>query len=836
MELAYPIDGPLRENFDEMTDKAGAFRPGWDAVMGYFKNVAEGDFARSREQAIRLIQQNGVSYNIYGDPKGLYRPWEMDLFPHVIPEAEWKPLEAGLLQRAHLLDLILKDVYGPMRCLKEGLIPPEIVHGFSGFLRPCHGLEVALDRRLHFYAADIGRSPDGVFWIIGDKTQAPTGAGYALENRIVLSRVLDDLFKSNHVHRVAGAFQAFKRTLEQLSPKKRDHPRIVVLTSGTSNNLYFEHSYLARYLGYTLVHGEDLAFRHNQIYLKTLTGLQPIDVILRFVPDSLTDPLELNRVSADGIAGLVHAVRSGNLSVANSLGSGFVENPAFMAFLPNLCQYFLGEPLKLNSVATWWCGQQKERDYVLANLKNLIIRPAEPEEGLTSIYPDRLSPEDLSALEAKIRHRPHLYVGQERIKLSTTPILSEGRLEPRSLCLRSFVMASADGFVTIPGGLARMATGADQLIISDQAGTRSKDVWVTSPQPIQPISLLSQSQGTDTIIRSGGDVASRIADNLFWLGRYTERAEGLCRLLKRLLLIQYELDSSSFESNDDYRTLLKTFFALAQAPTQRLEPPAKVADAISPEKPRIQALLEEGRVFQLLSSLYQLSHSARDRLSDEIWMIFNQINQMNILLQNSSPPPSVDSLLAHLDQLILSLAAFDGLTSESMSRGQGWRFLDKGRRLERALHVLMMLRHTVVEPVADETPLLDKLLEINLCRATYRRRYLSHLGIAPVLDLILFDERHPRSMGHQVLKLKSLISKLPEEKRNPLQSPEGKMMAKILERFRAADLKALSRVEGGRRKELESFLNEAEESLTLLFDSLNKSYLAHVQSSRFDRR
>ncbi len=816
--------------FNELTLSNGSCRPSWPSVFAYFNNLSSDGLANSRDQALRLIQKNGVTYNIYGDPEGLYRPWEMDLVPHIIDNEEWNLLENGLAQRAHLLDLLMRDVYGPLNVLKHNLLPPEIIYGHPGYLRSCHGFSLPHQQHLHFYAADLGRSPDGSFWVIGDRTQAPFGAGYALENRIVLSRVLDPLFRSVYVHRIAGTFHKLKNTLVRMALTNRNNPRIVLLTPGPTSPFYFEHSYLARYLGYSLVHGEDLAFRNNHIFLKTLSGLKPIDVIFRFMNDEDTDPLELARESTSGIAGLVQAVRAGNVVVANSLGTGLLESPALMAFLPSLCRYFLGEELKINSVATWWCGQAKERNYVLANLSNLIIKPVVPESGVTSIYTHELLPNELDALKNKILQAPHLYVGQEKIHLSTTPIIADGHIEMRSLCLRSFAVAHENSFSVMPGGLTRVASSPNSFIVSDQQGAKSKDTWIVSPIPVPtPTLLRSTDESEVTIIRSGGDVASRVADNLFWLGRYTERVENLCRLLRALLLSRYDNTQPDIEDNP----LFQSYLHVAKAPLQLIETITQplVTKSANIESQKIRSLLEAGNIFSLLASLYRVAHCVRDRLSDDVWMIFNQINQICQNLQQTKDF-TLDQTLTTLDTLILNLVASDGLASQGMSRGQGWRFLDKGRRVERALQISETMLQVLVKPTIDETSLLETIMDINLSLSTYRRRYLSRISATLMLDLMFFDERNPRSLAHQVVKLQAHVAKLPEEHKRPWQTQEGKIILETLSTIRLSDPRTLAQVDAGRRKELETFLIRFNGLLHEFVNTLTNNYFSHTRFSQ----
>src|ERR1700677_4523292 len=377
-----PTDGV----YDEMAAAPGVLRPHWDTFIGLMSGLGGGELARRWRIARQRIRDNGVTYNVYGDPLGMDRPWNLDSIPLLIPPAEWNALEAGLIQRAHLLNYILADLYGPQQLLRGGLLPPALVFANPGFWRSCHGMPRAVHPYLHLLAVDVARSPDGQWWVLADRTQAPSGAGYALENRIVIAETFPDLFREFQVQRLASFFRLFRNTLLNLSPSRRDNPRVVILSPGPFNETYFEHSYLARYLGFTLVQGGDLTVRDSRVFLKTLEGLKQVDVILRRVDDGFCDPIELRSDSYLGVAGLLQAVRAGNVTVANALGSGLIETSAFMPFFPGLCRRMLGEEMKLPAAATWWCGEAPALQYVLDNLDYLVIKPAFPSRAMEPVF------------------------------------------------------------------------------------------------------------------------------------------------------------------------------------------------------------------------------------------------------------------------------------------------------------------------------------------------------------------------------------------------------------------------------------------------------------------
>ncbi|MGL4549878.1 MAG: circularly permuted type 2 ATP-grasp protein, partial [Gemmataceae bacterium] len=406
---------PPAGGFDEAFAPGGLARPHWHGLLRSLRGFGLPALKHRWAEARHLIRQNGVTYNVYGDPRGMARPWQLDPVPLVLSTAEADALEAGLTQRGRLLEALLRDLYGPQHTLTHGLLPPELVFENAAFLRPCHGSKPPGDRYLHLYAANVGRDPDGYFWVLGDRTQCPSGAGYALENRIVLSRMLPDVFRECQVQRLALFFRTLRDTLAAIAPHGRDNPRIVLLTPGPYNETYFEHAYLARYLGYPLVEGGDLTVRDNRVFLKVLGGLQPVDVIFRRLDDDFCDPLELRHDSFLGVPGLVQAARSGTVAVANALGSGLLETPALLAFLPGLCRHLLGEELRLPSAPTWWCGQPREMEHVLANLDDMVIKPARPSLRLEPTFAGELTRPRRDALAARIRAAPRDFIGQQRV-------------------------------------------------------------------------------------------------------------------------------------------------------------------------------------------------------------------------------------------------------------------------------------------------------------------------------------------------------------------------------------------------------------------------------------
>jgi uncharacterized circularly permuted ATP-grasp superfamily protein/uncharacterized alpha-E superfamily protein len=801
----------------------GVLRPPWRALDECLRKLGARGMALRYEQARRLIRENGVTYNVYGDAHGLDRPWQLDPLPLMLAASEWEALARGIAQRARLIETVVADAYGPQRLLKDGHLDPALVFAHPAFLRPCHGHQPPGARWLHVYAADLVRGQDGAWRVLADRTQAPAGAGYALENRIVLSRALSDGYRHCGVQRLAGFFIAMRRMFSSLAGRlkiRRDNPRIVLLTPGPYNETYFEHAYLARYLGYTLVEGGDLTVRDDQVFLKTLGGLHRVDVILRRLDDDFCDPLELRRDSSLGVAGLVAAARAGNVVVANALGSGIGENAALMPSLPRLCRLLFGEDLVLPAVETLWGGDAAGD--LRARFDELVIRPAFGSVRAPAKRGGDLEAEERQRLLHRLDTLPHMLVGQAAQVPSVTPVWSEGTFATRSLVLRVFAVASDDGgYCVMPGGLARIASENQPWAVSFQRGGGSKDAWVLADGPVAPVTLLRPSGAPVEFKRGGSDLPSRVADNLYWLGRYGARAEDAARVLRSgLTRLAGDQEVGVDQGIQTALRVLKHQGVLGK--------PA--SDAATLETQLLDLLFSDANPASLRSvvgRLHYAAFSSRDRLSYDTWRIINQIDQD---LSPEAKPERAIEALPLLDRLVLDLAALAGMATENTTRGPGWRFLDLGRRLERATFTAELVRGALVPRLDDSV--LDTVLEIADSAITYRARYLLSLQVPPVIDLLLCDGTNPRAMAFQLERIADHVAALPRAAQ-ALPTPAERLALGAFTWVRLVDPQELAREdEAGERSHLAHVMDHLSSDLTLLSDTVTTQYLSHATTTR----
>ncbi|CAN7330427.1 circularly permuted type 2 ATP-grasp protein [Bosea sp. LjRoot9] len=794
---------PLAGAYDEFMAQDGSIRPHWEPFLTEWSALSQDELNQRFGLADRHVHDTGVSYRVHGDiderdPQAGERAWPLSHVPLVMTGAEWQTIAAGVAQRAQLLASLLDDIYGPGEMVAKGLLPAAVVTGSPDYLRPLHGAPDG--GSLQLYAADLGRGPDGRWWVLGDRAQAPSGAGYALENRLALARAFPDLFRTMNIERLATFFQGFRAGL--VAKSRRVEPRICLLTPGPLNESYFEQAYLARYLGFLLVEGGDLMMRDGRIHVRTIAGPKRADVIWRRIDGDFSDPLELNARSALGVAGLVQAVRQGHVHVANGLGSGVVEARALMGFLPKLGKQLLGEEMILPNVATWWCGQPRERAAVLDRLDEMSIAPAfrSAGSGLDSdpILAGELPAAERAALRARIEARGMDYVGQEVVRLSTMPVFQNGRLQPHPVTLRVFAAATPDGWKVMPGGFCRISDEPDARAVSMRSGVRSSDVWVTSDTPVEQVSLLPTGDRI-AIRRVVGTLPSRAADNLFWLGRYLERTEATLRLVRALLGRLIDADTTNPARPDTVRRLANLLVAWGAAPA------AKAATAKGSAARNLAAAKGSPVLAQATSALYDAAEYGsaranvgearrtasviRERLSIDAWRLFGDLQRQ--LTLEPGRQPSEGEVYEVADRALKTLAAFSGLSQENMVRGAGWRFLDIGRRLERGIATCRFARH-FAETTAQSDG-LDALLDLTDSQITYRSRYMLGASLQPVLDLVMLDPYNPRSVAFQVDRLDIEIAHLPSLMEDGMLEAPRRLVLKLAAECRTSEASRLDR-------------------------------------------
>lgn len=820
--------------YDEMWQAGSGVRPHWKHFISTLQKMGSAELEHRRQEARLLLRENGVTYNVHGDPDGLHRPWELDPIPLLLHDNDWAHVETGLQQRAELFNLILDDLYGNQNLLKNNLLPLELIYNHSGFLRPCHGIKRPNKHLLRIFSADLARGPDGQMWVLRDRTQAPSGMGYALENRTAMARVMPTLFNECNVRRMANFFRTVQAGLSEIAPRQQGDPRVVMLTPGPYNATYFEHAYLASYLGYTLVQGDDLTVRNGQVWLKSIDGLQPVDIILRRVNDDYCDPLELNEESQLGVAGLLEAVRLGNVAVANPLGSSVLENPGLMAFLPNVSRYLLNEDLKLPSAATWWCGQTQERQYVLDNLEKLVISPIYQQQGTHRVFGALLSKSEQETWRNRILANPEGYVGQERVSFATAPSFIKEKLEPRYSVLSTFAVSHQNAFAIMPGGLTRSAPERGNFVVSTQTLVMSKDTWVMSEVPEAHVSLWQQTGHRATPF-GVGTLPSRAAENLFWVGRYAERAEGTVRLLRAVLSnLTDKRDDESAATHQCRRALLRALTIITdtrpgfvgKGAANRLRYPEKeILDVVRNEK-------RPGSLAFTHQSLMQSAFAIRDRWSTDTWRVIDNIEgQWSAIQAHSSI--GLREVQSALNAVLTGLLAFTGLTQESMTRELGWRLLDTGRRIERSLLQISLLRATLVTPYDGfEGQLLQEtVLSVMESLITHRRRYRAYLNLQTILELLLHDETNPRALAFQMNRLSEHISQLPKLNEGQRLSEAERLMLDASTRLRLSEPEALILLDSktGTYDTLDQLLVYLEARLLKTSEVITQTYFSHAR-------
>jgi uncharacterized circularly permuted ATP-grasp superfamily protein/uncharacterized alpha-E superfamily protein len=734
---------------DEMMGQGGQVRPLWQPLVEYLQRMTDEARVQALSRADQYLRDSGVFYRQYGAGQSIERAWPLSHMPVLIAEEEWQDICAALAQRADLLERLMADLYGPNRLVAEGHLPAALIAGNPEWLRPMVGIAPRSGHYLHFLAFEIGRGPDGKWWVLADRTQAPSGAGFALENRVATSRAFADVYQGLNVHRLAGFFRLFRDALLDL----RHDPsgRAAILTPGPLNETYYEHAWIARYLGFTLVQGEDLVVSHGRLMVRTVSGLMPIDVLWRRLDAGYADPLELNPASRIGTPGLVSALRGQGLTMVNALGSGILETRALMAFMPNLALRLLGADLMMPNIATWWCGGVAERARVIADPSGLVLSSAlgtglpfdRQEDPVLAAGLDRAELADMLARQGSD------YVAQEVVSLSTAPALVKGRLEPRPLSLRVFLARTSDGWQAMPGGFARIGASQDPTALAMQRGGSAADVWIVSPREVAADSLVEARAGAYARHEPGA-LPSRAADNLFWLGRYVERTEMIVRMLRAR-------NMRLAESGQAARPLLEAIDSLLAS--YDVDPKTGIPSGL----------------LAVLDSAVASAAQVRDRFSPDGWNALSDLSK-SMRRMGGHLQAGDDAARAH-SILLRKLAGFSGLVHENMYRFLGWRFLTIGRRLERGMGmsgILAVLAAPDAQPGA-----LDLCIELGDSILTHRRRFTVAASRETVIDLLALDPMNPRSLRNQIDEMAEQVDMLPGASRAGMLSPLGRAMRRL---------------------------------------------------------
>jgi len=784
--LAHYLAAP--DGFDEMLDAARVPRAHWRAMLANLEHEAPDMMRQRRETVQRQVRENGVTYNVQADVEGKQRPWDLNPLPLILPHEEWSGIEAAVIQRATLLNRILGDVYGKQDMLREGLLPPALIHGNAGFLRPCHDMRHHDDIALHFHAVDLARAPDGRWWVVADRTQAPSGAGYALENRAIMTPIFPDLLRELKVRSPAGFFRTMHDSLvhwgrlcasggDAPAPlREGEMPLIVLLTPGPGAETYYEQAYLARYLGLPLVECEDLTVRDGVVYLKTLDGLHRVHVVMRRVDDEACDPLELPgslhgslQGALLGVAGLTQAARRGNVLVANSLGSSLLESGALLGFLPALSRRLLGEPLKMPSVATWWCGEPPALEAVIGRLDRLVIKPSFSQLRPFAVFGQDLAGDARAAFIADLRANPNNYIAQEVVRLSQAPVWTEGvapgaapGLKAHAIGLRVFACATPNGYVVMPGGLTRVATGPDARVLTIQKGGASKDTWVQARAGVEPHRLQKRRIRGEDLVREDTNLSSRVAEDLLWFGRHAERCDNICRLLRVALTILFNMPFEQRGAEWPAIESLCAWFQLIDAPPTPMAPaapgalPAAALTDAAIESALLQAVVSPAvpGLARQQQQLHRIAGQLHERFSADNWRSLNRMAQPAAL---PGGRPSQSEVMTILDDAAAALMTLAGFALDGMTRDLGWRFMSIGRRLERLQFQSVVLERALA---MDGNGNLDWLLDLSDSSITYRVRYRAQPEWLPVLDLLLCDETNPRSILFQIDGILRTLNKI----------------------------------------------------------------------------
>ena len=818
----------LEAPFDEMFDKECNVKPHWKEIHDNLERVGLRQLEQKQTEIDWRLEDNGVTYNIYNDPEGTNRRWNLDPIPFVLENEEWEEISKGLKQRAKLLNLIFKDLYTEQKLIKEGIIPAEIIFGHKGFIPEVFNFENTDYYTMKYYAADISRGPNGKFWVISDKTQSPSGLGYAIENRLTMNSILNDLYPKVEILKIAKFIDDFKTMLKNNSSKNNENPLITLLTPGPHNETYFEHSYLSSFLNLTLVQGEDLLEKNNQLWLKSLSGLKRVDAMIRRVDSAYCDPLELRSDSQLGVAGLVNVIRKNNISMINPIGVGILENIGLNPFMKNIAKFLLNEELILPQIATWWCGQKEELDFVIKNIKTLMIKKINRTDGIEIHIGNNLDEQELSDLIKKIQRNPNYYVGQEIIDFSTVPSFNKGKIEPRNAVIRSFAYLDKNEFKVMPSGLVRVSASKDSLVVSNQKGGTSKDLWILGKnEEFTGNNVFKNREVIDSRLEN---ISTKRAENLFWLGRYLNRAITVARMIR--FNLKSMLNINRYDDNTNAKKATKILNTSLTHLTMTY-PGFLTENDIKPIVEIIDLIQNSNRAGTLSFSLHMLGSintNVKNLLTMEAWRIFEKM-QKEWLSYGKQQIITNREHISELDKLLIYLMAYKELIDESIFKEQGLILYDIGCKIEISQLLISKLRSLLTNKLDMllEYDVLDSLLNSYESYNSYRAYYKSSLEISNVLEFLLFNTKYPKSLIYIIEELLSDLNDLPNNIKNSHLSSFEEPIFKCYSMLKLSNAKRLLDIKEDEfiYKELDEFLAQISDNLAQTSEELTKTYFSH---------
>lgn len=817
------------KGLDEILEKDGTVKPHWRQLFNNIEAMGLAELGNRDHDIVAKLKENGVTYNVYDSLEGTNRAWKLDPIPFLIEQKEWDLISKGLIQRAKLLDAIYKDIYGPRNLIKEGILPPHVIYGNEGFTPACFDVKIPSENQLIICAIDFARGPDDRMWVMDSRTQSPSGTGYAIENRSIISKYVPELTQGLALSRLAPFLNKFQNAISGLSTNKSGQPNVVYLTPGPQTQTFYEHTFIAAHFGYTLVMGQDLMVRNGMVWLKSISGLEKVDVIIRRVDDEYCDPLELREDSHLGVPGLLQAMRLGNVVVLNPPGSSVLENHALLPFMKGACKYFFNEDLILPNIATWWCGQETELNYVLENLNKLIIKKASGKDLHRSIFGRILTEKQLSELRGKILANPEQYVAQEESYLRTAPSLVNGRIEPRLSVSRAFLVSDGQNYHIMNGGLTRSSADSNLFVISNQLGGMSKDTWIVSDKAFQNTErVVLNNNKIDT---KPAALPSRSAENLFWAGRYCERMLVTTKAIHLIInTLQDNITLGGTPKSVHLEVLLKALSHITLYYPGFLE-----EKMIAQPYKGILHIIRDPKMGSSVSNTLRAFINCVTAVNDKwnhdtrtyINAIESNFSQFDEL--DEFAPNRINKMMAKLQSRLFS---FYGIFAESFPRDEGYYLFESGKLVERVLAQISLLRAVFSTKYADnvEKELIEAILINHNLLVYYRQLYKSFVNLETTFDMVLLDEKLPYSISFMLGKLSEYVNHLPNNVYPERISLVGKVLLEAQTKIRLADIKSLTVYDEDDNSlyNLDALLSSVYTLISSVTDLLSNQYFSHA--------